>query len=252
MARLFVILPCYNEEADIQPLIRAWAGVADRLAGVGLELAVVAVDDGSKDRTREVIEALAVEIPGITLLVHEVNQGLGAGVSTGLAFFHAHGEPADRAVIMDADNTHDPKFVFAMLDKLADDGLDCVIASRYCAGSRTVGVPAFRGFLSWGARVYYRVVLGVRNVRDYTCGYRVYTYDIIDRATRRYGERLVEERGFSCMMELLFKLSRVGARFGEVPFELRYDAKQGESKMRVVKTVRDSLLTAPRLRWTVR
>ncbi|MDR0285376.1 MAG: glycosyltransferase family 2 protein [Propionibacteriaceae bacterium] len=252
MSRLFVILPCYNEEANITPLILAWLDQREALSRLGYELVVTPVDDGSKDGTKAVIEELQRTHPDIALLAHQTNQGLGAGLKTGLLHFHQTGTTGDCAVVMDADNTHDPKYAASMLTMLSRDHRDCVIASRYCQDSAVVGVPAFRNFLSLGARAYYRLVLGVKGVKDYTCGYRVYTHDIIDRAVKKYGDRMVEEQGFSCMMELLYKLSRVGAVFGEVPFELRYDFKQGSSKMKILSTIKDSLVTAPRLRLTIR
>ena len=64
----------------------------------------------------------------------------------------------------------------------------------------------------------------------------------------RYGQALVEKKSFACMMELLYKLYRCGCTFAEVPFTLYYDSKEGESKMNLGKTIRDSFLTALRLR----
>ena len=148
---------------------------------------------------------------------------------------------------MDGDNTHDPCYVISMLEQICK-GYDCIIASRYCDRSKTKGVSPFRLFLSWGARVYYTLVLGVKNVKDYTCGYRAYTYKIISEAEERFGQQFVEHRSFACMMEVLYKLSLLGAKFQEVPFELRYDNKEGESKMRLAKTIRESLFTAMQLR----
>jgi len=127
-------------------------------------------------------------------------------------------------------------------------GYDCVIASRYCNISKTKGVSPFRLFLSWGARVYYTLILGVKNVKDYTCGYRAYTYEIIAKAKEKFGASFVEHRSFAYMMEVLYKLSLIGTKFQEVPFELRYDNKEGESKMHLTKTICESLITALKLR----
>jgi Glycosyltransferases involved in cell wall biogenesis len=251
MNKLLVILPCYNEEENIGALISAWLAEKNKLAQKGFELIIAPVDDACKDNTRAVIEKMTLDNSEINLLIHEVNKGLGGGVSTGLTHLYKNYSPGDYAVIMDADNTHDPKYIHSMLDKISD-GLDCVIASRYCESSKTVGVPPVRNFLSFGARIYYSAVLGVKNVRDYTCGYRIYSYDIIQKAFDIYGENLVEERGFSCMMEVLFKLYRAGAKFGEIPFELRYDNKKGESKMNIFKTIHSSFVTAVKLKFKIK
>jgi len=63
-----------------------------------------------------------------------------------------------------------------------------------------------------------------------------------------YGGKFVERSSFACMMEVLYKLSLIGVKFSEIPFDLHYDHKQGESKMRILKTVRNSIGTASSLR----
>ena len=85
-------------------------------------------------------------------------------------------------------------------------------------------------------------------MKDYTCGYRVYTRPALQAGVARYGQALVEKKSFACMMELLYKLYRCGCTFAEVPFTLYYDSKEGESKMNLGTTIRDSFLTALRLR----
>ena len=245
---LYAILPCYNEEENIGPLMESWLSQREALRQRGLDLVLLPIDDCSKDRTRGIMLDYAARYDQIRPLLHKENQGLGGGVRTGLGFFADTGGPDDLAVIMDGDNSHAPKYIGAMLDLLRADKLDCVIASRYRPGSATVGVSPFRQFLSFGARIYYSAMLRVKGVRDYTCGYRLYTHEIIKRAVDTHGDTLVEERGFSCMMEVLYKLNLLGAKFGEVPFELRYDQKLGDSKMQIGNTVSRSLTTAARLR----
>ncbi|MCR5122248.1 MAG: glycosyltransferase [Ruminococcus sp.] len=252
MNKIFACLPCYNESENIVQLITEWLGQGDALAELGYELTVVAIDDRSTDDTFDKMMSMKKQYPDkITVLRHKKNLNLGGGVTTAFTVFNRRCGRGDLCVLMDGDNTHDPAYIIPMINKLKS-GADCVIASRYCNGSEVVGVPSYRRFLSDGAGVYYSMMLRVPNVRDYTCGYRVYTYDIIDKAFERYGRKFVEKKTFACMMEVLYKLYRAGARFGEVPFTLRYDQKQGTSKMRVLKTIKDSLLTALSLRLTIK
>ena len=249
MHKLFAMLPCYNEEKDIEPLVHKWMELDDEFSQQGYALLVYCINDCSTDSTKDVILKLTQTYPErVRLVNHEVNRGLGGALMTALRVFLEQGSDKDICVLMDGDNTHDPVYTLSMLPKL-ESGADCVIASRYCGESKTKGVSAFRLFLSWGARAYYSLLLHVKNVKDYTCGYRAYTFGIIEKARARFGEDLVERRSFACMMELLYKLSLCGARFEEVPFELRYDHKAGESKMRILKTVRESLITAAHLRF---
>ncbi len=124
----------------------------------------------------------------------------------------------------------------------------CVIASRYQPGARVQGLQASRKLFSDGARLYYTLVLHVPGVKDYTCGYRCIPAPPSRQGWRAMDRRWWRRRAFACMMELLYKLYRCGCTFAEVPFTLYYDSKEGESKMNLGKTIRDSFLTALRLR----
>lgn len=248
MNKLFAMLPCYNEGQNIGPLIEEWLLQQQELENAGFTLKVVGIDDCSTDDTKDVILQKAAEHPAVSLEPHEVNKGLCGGLNTAIGYFLAHGEPGDLMVLMDGDNTHNPAYVHEMVRKL-QAGKDCVIASRYREGAEVVGLARHREWMSDMAKLYYSMVLRVPGVRDYTCGYRVYTYDLICRLTERFGKEPILEKSFACMMEFLYRCYLVGARFDEVGFRLRYDNKQGESKMKVFKTMRKSLSTAIKLRF---
>ena len=247
MRTLTVILPCYNEQENLPALLKSWFAIQNDLQDSGYGLSIVCVDDGSADDTNFIIAREAEKRPNVVLLTHEKNQGLGRALATGLLYFRERSASGDLALTMDSDNTHAPEYVFPMLARTRQ-GADCVIASRYASGASTRGVPARRLFLSDCARYYYSLVLNVKNVRDYTCGYRLYTFEIIKRALTYHGSDLITQNGFACMMELLYKLHTLDAAFAEVPFELRYDNKLGKSKMKLLKTIFYSLSTAARLR----
>ncbi len=250
MNKIYATLPCYNEEDNIVELINQWVTMKDSLVEKGYELTVIGIDDKSTDSTAVKIKECVNKYPDVVRLhQHEVNKNLGGGVTTAFSIFNKECASGDLCVLMDGDNTHDPKYILSMVDKVRE-GNDVVIASRYQKGAEVIGVPGVREFLSNGAGVYYKLVLNVKNVKDYTCGYRVYTYDIIDKAFKAYGDKFVEKHTFACMMEVLYKLYKIGATFAEVPFVLRYDNKEGESKMRIMKTIKDSLFTAMSLRFS--
>ncbi len=242
MNKLKVYLPCYNEEKNIMPLVGEWLAESERLSDYELEL--ILIDDKSTDSTLEVMRSLEEENACVRVIAHEVNKNLGGGVNTAIDDFLATSVDGDLMCIMDGDNTQKPRFVHSMIE----NGADCVIASRYQSGAEVNGVPFFRRLLSDGAKLYYTAVLGVPNVRDYTCGYRLYRFAALKKAKDKYGDSLVTMRTFSCMMELLYKLCRSGAKFGEVPFSLYYSDKEGESKMKILRTVKDSFVTALQLR----
>ncbi|MCA9139556.1 MAG: hypothetical protein KDB00_22435, partial [Planctomycetales bacterium] len=117
------------------------------------------------------------------------------------------------------------------------EGCDVVIASRFESGGCAVGVPLERHLLSFGARVLFTILFPTRGVRDYTSGYRAYRASVIRQGFADHGEDFVGEKGFSCMADILLKLRKQGALFGEAPLRLRYDRKGGASKMQVFKTI---------------
>jgi dolichol-phosphate mannosyltransferase len=230
-------LPAYNEAQGLPALLQSIQQVMDEGR---LEYKVVAVDDGSSDATWEVIGAYAARMPMVPVR-HDLNRGLAEALRSGLQVALAQASPNDVIVTMDADNTHAPGLVMRMLG-LIREGHDVVIGSRYVAGARVVGVPLHRRFLSYSASLLMRVVFPITGVRDYTCGFRAYRASILQAAFARYSERLISQKGFSCMVDILLKLRTLDPIMGEVPLVLRYDLKHGMSKMRAARTIVDTLV----------
>lgn len=241
---VWVVLPAFNESLEIARLLERIDAV---LRADGFEYGVILVDDGSTDDTAVIAERLAGVFP-VRVERHKKNQGLGATIRDGLrAAANACGEQ-DVVVAMDADNTHAPGFIRGMVAAI-DAGADVVIASRYQPGSVTQGVPLYRRVLSSGASLMMRCVFPTRGVRDYTCGYRAYRGAMLRQAFARFGDELVSEDGFACMVDLLLKLRAMGARFAETAFVLEYDQKAGASKMKIGRTIRRTLQLIVRRRF---
>ena len=249
MKKIYAILPCYNEEKNIGKLIEAWIQEQEELQKKQYELEVIAIDDCSIDNTKNKILEKKDKYINVDIIEHEINKGLMGGLNTALHYFNNNAQMGDLLVLMDGDNTHEPKYVQKMVEQILK-GNDCVIASRYRENSNIVGLAKNRERMSDFAKIYYSSILQIPNVKDYTCGYRVYTYNIIDKLIKRFGQDPIKEKSFACMMELLYKLYIIGAKFDEVGFELRYDYKCGKSKMNVLKTAERSLITAVKLKFT--
>lgn len=230
MSTVYLGLPAYNEEASIAPL---FTRIVDYAKTAEHKLKVIVYDDGCVDGTRCEVMSWADKVD-IIYVDGKVNMGLGKGLSTLVTEFLKHSSEEDFLAIMDCDDTHDPQQIQRMRQVLLDKSyVDVVVASRYRSGATVTGVPAHRMFLSYGAAAVYKIVHPVPHVRDYTCGYRIYRRSGLQRAVDRFGEALVRERGFACMVELLLKLRASGATFAEVPLELAYDNKVTDSKMDV-------------------
>lgn len=234
--RLLIVLPAYNEEESLGPLLDS-IGVA--MAGLGRPYEVIVVNDGSSDGTSRVASQASFRLP-VTVVEHEQNSGLAAALRTGLEAAAGKSRRGDVIFTMDADNTHPPGLMPRMLSMLGE-GCDVVIASRFQSGSRVVGVPLVRNWMSVGARAVFTLMLPIRGVRDYTCGYRAYRAGVLHDALAEYGDQFVTEKGFSCMVDVLLKLRGRGLVMGEAPLILRYDQKGGASKMKVAKTVWQTL-----------
>jgi dolichol-phosphate mannosyltransferase len=240
---LTIVLPIFNEESNLGPLFER---IDESLRKESIPYRIVAVDDGSTDGTPRVIEAFQSRA-SLEVVRHSANQGLGAAIRSGLMAAVRLTSADDVIVTMDADESHTPASIARMLEAL-DRGFDVVIASRFREGSECQGVPVHRRFLSVAASVLLRILFPTPGVRDFTCGYRAYRVSALRRAVEKYGNSLFEFDGFQCMVDLLLKLRGAGARFAEVPVILRYDLKQGQSKMRVFRTAARTLQLAVRRR----
>jgi dolichol-phosphate mannosyltransferase len=243
------MLPAYNEAGAIAPLVGKIREVA---TARGWPYRVVLVDDGSTDGTAGVARSVRPPVP-LEVLTHNPNKGLGAAMRTGFEHCARTGAPGDVVVTMDSDDTMDPREAPALLARL-DEGYDIVIASRFGEQRAAMkGLSLFRRVCSWGASWLMRLVFPEFGVRDYTCGYRAYRWETLKRGFDVYGERFIDQAGFVVMLDILLKLCAAGAKTSEVPFHLRYDRKQGGSKMRVLDNVLDTLrLLARRRFWSMR
>lgn len=242
--RVLIGLPAYNEEIALPRLLARIAPLAKSSAA---PMTVVLYNDGSSDATVPIAREWQSRL-SLVILDGVVNKGLGAGLRALVEYAVAQADDDDVLVVMDCDDTHDPAQIGDMLDKLAA-GADVAIGSRYVRGATVRGVPAFRRLTALGAAGLFKSVHPVRGVWDYTCGYRAYRVAVLKQAAAKYGDALIAERGFACMVELLLKLNALGVRFAEIPLRLRYDLKPTATKMGVGSNMRRLLQLLVRWRW---
>ncbi len=240
VSRIIVVLPAYNEEANIGNLLRR---IFESLTDENLGFSVIVVDDGSSDRTHQILEEYGRDFH-LIIHRHEQNQGLGATIRDGLREAAAVANERDIVITMDADESHTPGLMIRMI-RMIREGYDVVIASRYQRGSRVYGLGIERRIASRAASLLMRVIFPTPGVSDFTCGYRAYRAEALQQAYAQYGDSLVDQDGFQCMVDILLKLRKLPLIFGEVPLILRYDLKRGQSKMRIMRTAANTL----RLLW---
>jgi dolichol-phosphate mannosyltransferase len=225
---IVVLLPAYNEEESLPLLLPRIAAV---LGNAGTEWRIVVCNDGSRDRTREVLSRYAESLP-IEVIDHKMNRGLGETARDLFERAAALCRPDDVIVRMDCDDTHEPDVIVRMISRI-EEGYDVVIASRFQPGGGQIGVNRYRAFVSYAANLFMKIFFPIRGVRDYSCGFRAYRASIVQNAVEFYGNSFIQLKGlgFTGTLEKLVKLDLIGARFVEVPFVLRYDQKQSASKM---------------------
>lgn len=236
LGQVVIVLPAFNEELGLPSLLKK---IKTTCGNLSRPYSVILVDDASTDGTAFVGKEAALHMP-VHVVQHQKNQGLAGAIRTGLTEACAKTQPGDVIITMDSDDTHEPGTIYRLLQMIAD-GYDVAIASRYQPGSRVMGVPINRLWMTWGARWLFKVIMPIDGVRDYTCGYRAYRHTPLAKTIDFYGDQFVSEKGFSCMVDVLLKMRRFGFAMGEVPMLLRYDQKQGASKMNVVRTMMQTL-----------
>lgn len=212
--RVAVLIPTYNERENL-PLIVA------RVRECVPDVDVVVLDDNSPDGTGQVADELAAADPKVAVVHRQGKEGLGAAYLAG--FRWALDQGYDAVVEMDADGSHRPEDLPAMLEAAKD--ADLVIGSRYVRGGTVVNWPLSRKAISMGGNLYIRAILGMP-VNDATAGYRVYRADTL----RRIGLDDVESAGYVFQTDLTVRTVRAGLRVVEVPITF-IEREIGESKM---------------------
>jgi len=224
-----VLVPTYNERENLPVLVD---GV---LAHAGTRILVL--DDGSPDGTGQIADELARAHPGRLEVMHRTGvRGLGRSYLDG--FRAALGSDADLVCQMDADLSHDPKFLPSIM--AATERADLVVGSRYIPGGRVENWPIHRVMLSGFANTYIRTVTGLR-VRDCTSGYRCWRRE----ALARLPLDRIRSDGYSFLVEVAFQAAAAGLTIAESPIVF-VERRQGASKLSSAVLV-ESLKTPWRL-----
>jgi dolichol-phosphate mannosyltransferase len=225
---IYFLLPAFNEEKNIGPVL---AGITETFQTE--KYITVLVDDGSTDNT----SSAAKSYNNVIIIKHPQNLGLGVSLRDGFEFVLQNIKHDDVLVTLDCDNTHPVTLAEEMVLKIREEGFDIAIASRYCSASREIGVSRFRKFLSRSARKLLKSLFPYTGVIDYTSGYRAYSGRLLLDLKSRYKNNIITESGFAATVEILLKTFVCKPKVIELPLVLRYDLKQGASKIKIVKTV---------------
>ena len=213
--RVLVVLPTYNEAENI-------GRVLEHVRRALPEAGVLVVDDGSPDGTADIAERVGKELGAIEVLRRPGKAGLGSAYRAGFAWGLEQGFEA--MVEMDADFSHDPQALPALVAPLQDDA-DLSVGSRYIPGGSIPNWAWHRRLLSEGGNRYASALLGL-HVTDSTSGFRAYRADIL----RRLDLDRIRADGYGFQIEMVYEVLSHGGRVVEVPIRF-VDRVEGKSKM---------------------
>lgn len=213
--KIFVMIPTYNEKENIRNLIERILALKIR------NLHIVVADDNSPDGTWKIVEEISKKKNNVHLLLRKKDKGRGAAGRDGFIYCLKHG--ADIVVEMDADLSHDPKYIPIMLKEIKN--YDIIVGSRRVKKGKDIGRSSIRKIITMFANLYIRIMLGIK-VKDCNSGFRCFRREILKRIKP---ERL-KSKGPSIVQEVLFKAHLKKARIKEIPIVF-VNRKKGVSKL---------------------
>lgn len=228
--KTLVLVPTYNEKDNLPVLVRDLMTIPN--------VHVLVLDDQSPDGTGKIGEALAAAFPGRVQVLHRTGQR-GLGVSYLEGFRMAIAGDADLVCQMDADLSHDPKYLPDLVAAAAN-GADLVIGSRYLNGISVVNWPLRRIILSSFANFYIRTITGL-GLRDITTGYRCWRRQALARLPL---DGIVSD-GYAFLLDVTFMAAHAGLRIVEAPI-IFVERRQGASKLST-GVLMESLITPLKL-----
>ncbi len=212
--RAVICIPTYDERENLGPILAAAHEVVP-------EVDVLVIDDNSPDGTGRIADEIAARDPRVKVLHRPGKQGLGKAYLAGFAWALERGY--DLVLEMDADFSHDPRYLPVLLERSRE--ADLVLGSRYVPGGGTVNWGLGRRLVSRGGSLYARTILGVP-VRDLTGGFKCFRRAVLEAVDLAS----VECSGYAFQIELTYRALRKGFAVVEVPIVFS-DRRVGHSKM---------------------
>ncbi|MBW7883129.1 MAG: polyprenol monophosphomannose synthase [Caldilineaceae bacterium] len=221
-SQALIIVPTYNERENLPRLLA-------QLRDLPGDVHVLVVDDNSPDGTGAIADAVAACDPGVHVLHRPGKLGLGTAYRAGFRYGLQH--DFQYICTMDADFSHSPASLLALLDK-AVEGYDLVIGSRYVPGGAIVGSPPLRKLISYSANWLAHTILGI-HTHDCTAGFRCYGRAVLETIDLDS----IFSSGYSFLIEMAFHIEQAGFRIGEVPitFVNRTEGASKINKLEIVK-----------------
>jgi|ETNmetMinimDraft_11_1059920.scaffolds.fasta_scaffold44257_2 dolichol-phosphate mannosyltransferase len=213
--KTFVMIPTYNEKENIGNLINNILNLKIK------NLHIVVADDNSPDGTWKIVQDIAKKKKNVHLLLRKTNRGRGSGGRDG--FIYCLKNNADIIIEMDADMSHDPKYIPLMLKEIKN--ADLILGSRQLKGSKEIGRGIIRRIITYFANQYIKLLLGLK-VKDCNSGYRCFKRKVLESIK---AEKL-QSKGPAIVQEVLFKAHLKGFKIKEIPITF-INRTKGKSKL---------------------
>jgi dolichol-phosphate mannosyltransferase len=238
-ATVWVVIPTYNEADNVEAIVRAVLAELEPYAPD--DHAILIVDDNSPDGSGAIADRLAAEHDAVEVLHRQTKSGLGQAYLAGFA--RALGGGAQFVIEMDADFSHDPRYLSQLLDAAKD--ADLVLGSRYVAGGGVRDWGLLRRLISRGGGLYARKILGVE-VQDLTGGFKCIRRAVLEGIDLDS----VRAEGYVFQIEVTYRALLAGFRVREIPIVFS-DRTVGTSKMST-RIALEAMWLVPRLRRSAR
>src|SRR6266516_4538294 len=212
--KTLIIIPTYNELENLRPLL-------EKVFSFASDTDVLVVDDNSSDGTGKLADEIHEENPQVNVLHRAGKLGLGTAYIAG--FKYAVAQNYDAAFEMDADFSHDPRYLPDFLKAI--ENADLVIGSRYIPGGDTPNWTMLRRLISGGGNIFARFMLGIP-VHDCTAGYRCYRRKVLESIDLD----TIQSQGYAFQIELVYRVMQHGFKIVETPIVFK-DRRVGKSKM---------------------
>ncbi len=229
---VYFIIPAYNEAKNLPLLIK---NTGEAMGALGIPYKMFIVNDGSTDNTSEVCTQFEKDLP-LEEIGFDENMGVDAAFKKGFEAALEAAKEGDIIVTKEADNTSDLDILKKMIG-LIQAGNDVVLASCFAKNGGVENSTADRHILSFGANTLLKLFFPIKGVNTYSSFYRAFNATKLKMAFEAYHGRLIEVKGFVCMVEMIVKLARLPLQMAEVPMILRCNMREGASKMRRRKTI---------------
>ncbi|MDF1879759.1 polyprenol monophosphomannose synthase [Sulfurimonas sp. MAG313] len=217
MKNAVVVIPTYNEIENIEIIL-------EKVFSLSLNLDILVVDDNSPDLTHAKVQELIdnkTYNSSLNLIIRQNKEGLGKAYIEGFKWCLA--QEYTYIIEMDADLSHDPKYIPSFLENIKDN--DLVIGSRYVKGGGVVNWSMFRKLISFGGSAYSRIILGI-SIKDVTGGFKCFKYEVL----KSINLDNIMSAGYAFQIEMNYRTLLKGFKVKEVPIVFE-DRVLGKSKM---------------------